>query len=105
MASLEVTEKAEDDVDEVLRYTRLRWGEAKYWEYSDLIEQAYQAIAADPGKGRLRAAVRPGVVGHPIEQPGRAARHIVFYTYDVTEDRVTVVRVLHDSMDFAQHLP
>jgi plasmid stabilization system protein ParE len=105
MASLEVTEKAEEDVADVLLYTLRRFGEAKYWEYSDLIEEAYQTITADPGRGRLRFSVRPRVLGHHIEQPGRNARHIVFYTYDATIDRVTVLRVLHDSMDFGQHLP
>lgn len=104
MASLEVTAKAEEDVAEVLLYTLRQWGEAKYWEYSELIEEAYQTIAADPGRGRSRYSVRPRVLGHHIEQPGRNARHIVFYTYDATTDRVTVVRVLHDSMDFGQNL-
>jgi len=105
MASLEVTQRAEDDVGDVLLYTLRRWGEAKYWEYSDLIEEAYVAITADPTQGRARAFVQPGILGHHIEQPGRAARHIVFYTYDETKDCVTVVRVLHDSMDFDRHLP
>lgn len=105
MASLEVTEKAEEDVADVLLYTLRRFGEAKYWEYSDLIEEAYFAITTDPRKGRPRSTVRPRVLGHHIEQPGKKARHVVFYTYDATKDRVTVVRVLHDSMDFGQHLP
>jgi toxin ParE1/3/4 len=105
MASLEVTHQAEADVGDVLLYTLRRWGEAKYWEYSDLIEDAYTAITADPTRGRPRSFVRPGILGHHIEQPGRSARHIVFYTYDVTKDRVTVLRVLHDSMDFDRQLP
>lgn len=58
MASLEVTEKAEEDADEVLQYTLLRWGEAKYWEYSDLIEEAYLTITTNPGKGRPRSRLR-----------------------------------------------
>lgn len=105
MASLEVTEKAEEDVADVLLHTLRRWGEAKYWEYSDLIEEAYLAITANPRTGRPRFAVRSGVLGHHIGQSGRNARHIVFYTYNADTDRVTVVRVLHDSMDFGQHLP
>jgi plasmid stabilization system protein ParE len=48
MASLEVTGKAEEDVADVLSFTLSRWGETKYWEYSDLIEEAYRAITAKP---------------------------------------------------------
>lgn len=95
---------AEEDVADVLSFTLRRWGETKYWEYSDLIEEAYLAITADPGIGRPRSTVRPSVLGHHIQQPGRNARHVVFYRYDATKDRVTVLRVLHDSMDFDQHL-
>lgn len=80
MASLEVTEKAEE-------------------------EEAYQSLIADPAVGRPRPRTRPGVLGHHIEQPGRKARHVVFYKYDPTTDYVTVLRVLHDSMDFGRHLP
>jgi toxin ParE1/3/4 len=105
MASFEVTEQAERDVSEILVYTLERWGEGKYTEYADLIEDAFVAVADDPARGRSRSAARPGVFGHHIKQLGHNARHVVFYRYDAIKDHVTVLRVLHDSMDFAQHLP
>ncbi len=105
MASLEVTKQAEADVEDVLLRTLGRWGASKYWDYSELIEEAYAAIAANPKSGRNCSGVRPGILRHHIKRPGRNARHVVFYVYDATSDRVTVVRVLHDSMDFNQHLP
>jgi len=40
MASFSVTEQAAADIDDILERTLERWGERKYWEYSDLIEQA-----------------------------------------------------------------
>ena len=105
MASFSVTEQAAADLDDILERTLQRWGERKYWEYFDLIEDALVAVVHDPARGRSRSAARPGVLGHHIKQPGRNARHIVFYTYDATKDHVTVLRVLHDSMDFERHLP
>ena len=106
MASFSVTEQAAADIDDILERTLERWGERKYWEYSDLIEQALVVVAQDPTRGRTpAAATQPGILGHHIKQPGRNARHIVFYNYDPTNDRVTVLRVLHDSMDFKRHLP
>ncbi len=105
MTSLEVTRKAEEDVADVLSYTRARWGEGKYWEYADLIEEAYLTITVDPARGEPRSNIANGVLCHHIRRPGRNARHVVFYAYDPAKDRVTVLRVLHDSMDFVRHLP
>lgn len=105
MASFAVTEQAQADVSETLARTLDRWGERKYWEYFDLIQEAFVAITEDPSRGRSRSDARPGVLGHHIRQRGRNARHLVFYTYDASADRVLVLRLLHDSMDFEQHLP
>jgi plasmid stabilization system protein ParE len=39
-----------------------------------------------------------------VRQPGRSARHVLFYRIGPT-GTVQVVRFLHDAMDFDQHLP
>lgn len=103
MAEVVLTRQADADIDEVLARTLRTWGEAQYWAYFDLIREALLAIAEDPSRGRPRLAVRPGVLGHHIKRPGHDARHIVFYVVDA--DTVTVLRLLHDSMDFERHLP
>lgn len=105
MAKLAVTEQAENDISDILLYTRARWGERQYWSYFELVEEALGVVAADPRIGRPRHAARPGVLGHHIKKVGREARHIVFYRFDESADTVTVLRVLHDSMDFDRHLP
>jgi plasmid stabilization system protein ParE len=51
MASFSVTEQAAADIDDILERTLERWGERKYWEYSDLIEQALVVVAQDPTRG------------------------------------------------------
>jgi len=71
--------------------------------YRDLIRDALKAIAADADCGKVRS-LRPGILSHHIKQPGRNARHIVFYRV-ATTGAVEIVRRLHDSMDFDQHLP
>ena len=105
MAALAVTEQAEEDVAGILRYTLERWGEQQYWEYAALIEEALVAVAQDPLRGRSRPETRAGMLAFHVKQPGRNARHVLFYAHDAVRDRVTVVRVLHDSMDFERHLP
>ena len=95
--------RARRDITDVLRYTRDRWGNAQAREYRDLINDALENIAADPSSGKKRASL-PGILSFHIKQPGRDARHVVFYR--VTDaGSVQVIRLLHDSMDFDQHLP
>jgi plasmid stabilization system protein ParE len=79
MARVVRSPRARHDITEVLRYTRNRWGKGQARDYRDLIAAALKAIAADPSCGKYRGT-RPGILGHHIQQPGRAARHIVFCT-------------------------
>jgi toxin ParE1/3/4 len=103
MARLVRSARARQDIVEVLRYTRDRWGEAQAREYRDLIKEGLNAIAADPECGKVRTA-RPGVLSYHIRQPGRAARHVLFYRLR-SSGVVEIIRLLHDSMDFDRHLP
>ena len=89
---------ARRDIVEVLRYTRDRWGKEQAREYRDLIREALNAIAAEPQLGRVRGT-RPGILSCHIKQPGRNARHVLFYRV-TSAGAVEVVRFLHDSMDF-----
>jgi toxin ParE1/3/4 len=40
-----------------------------------------------------------------ISQHGRPARHFILYIVNRTEDRIDVLRVLHDAMDIPRHWP
>ena len=104
MALVTRSPRAKQDIKEVLEYTREKWGNAKAWEYSELILEALEIIATDPNRERPKSAARAGVLGYHIKQPGRNARHIIFYRIDAN-GTVQVIRFLHDSMDFDQHLP
>lgn len=59
-------------------------------------------IAAEPQRGKVRGT-RPGILSYHIKQPGREARHILFYRASAAS-ALEIVRFLHDSMDFDQHL-
>jgi toxin ParE1/3/4 len=103
MARLFRSLRARQDIADVLRYTRDRWGKAQARQYRDLINAALNAVAADPGCGKARGT-RPGVLSHHIKQSGREARHVVFYRVR-DSGVVEIIRLLHDSMDFDRHLP
>ncbi|MEJ7730218.1 MAG: type II toxin-antitoxin system RelE/ParE family toxin [Polyangiaceae bacterium] len=103
MAQLIRSPRAKRDIVEVLEFTKERWGRAHALEYGELIRQALRAIADDPKRGKSRDDVLSGALAYHIKQRGRPARHIIFYRIG-SAGAVEVVRVLHDAMDFEQHL-
>ena len=93
---------ARRDIVDVLKHTRERWGRDQAREYRNLIREALNTIAAEPQRGRVRGT-RPEILSYHIKQPGRNARHIVFYRVSAA-GAFEIVRLLHDSMDFDEHL-
>jgi toxin ParE1/3/4 len=108
----EFTHKALEDVSSIQTWTQQRFGELTSQRYDDLLEQAIGDLLADPK--------RLGVIQHP-ELPGRLflyhlrfsrikskrgaiekPRH--FIAFQVNHQALTVLRVLHDSMDVTTHL-
>lgn len=104
MARVVRSPRAKQDITDVLLYTKARWGKGQARKYRDLIREALKAIAADPDCGTQRFTVRSDVWGYHIKQPGRPARHIVFYRI-ARSCTVEIIRFLHDSMDFDRNLP
>jgi toxin ParE1/3/4 len=94
--------QASRDIIDVLAYTKERWGVAQAREYRKLLKEAIEAIARDPGRGKPREDVRPGIRAFHIAQRGRPARHILFYRFG--SGTLEIVRFLHDAMDFERHL-
>jgi toxin ParE1/3/4 len=97
-----LSRRAARDVENILRYTGVKFGPRQARNYSDLIRDAAARVARDPfGLGtRSRDELRPGCrTFHVARVAGRssAARHVVFYRLAV--DEIVVLRVLHDSMN------
>jgi len=74
----------EADIERALRYTRRRFGHAKYLEYAALIEEALQALGANARSGKLRPLIHPDAWIYEIAQPGRKARHL--FLYEIVDD-------------------
>ena|SRR5271166_745444 len=115
MAGFRLTEPAERDIADLLDWSGEVFGLAARQRYEALVAAALRDIARDwqrvgsvrrddLGAGwriyhlrhsRQRARARRGLVKSP--------RHILVYRL-AANDVVTVLRVLHDSMDLARHL-
>jgi toxin ParE1/3/4 len=89
--------RAQLDLDDIWNSTEGRWGIDQAETYIRQIWQHIALIAAHPALGRSCDEVRVGYHKYP------AGSHLLFYR--ITGDGIDVVRILHERMDFAQHLP
>ena len=108
--------KARSDIESILAWTQETFGPVTLKRYAKLIETAIAEIAANPecaGSAArpelaencrtyhlLHARKKAGARGNRIRNP----RHFLLYRVTV-EGVVEIGRVLHDSMDFEQHVP
>lgn len=80
------TPKAEDDLEEIWRYTALTWSSHQADRYIDTLIQTIETLVAMPQLARERAEFSPPVHIHP------AAEHLIIYRID--DDRLSVIRIL-----------
>lgn len=103
---------ADADIDGILAWSSLRFGASARRRYRALIGQALADIAADPRRAGVRdcgeflVGMRSYHLRHSRsrsrEGAVRTPRHAIFFRL-LDPGTVQIVRVLHDSMDAAQH--
>ena len=82
--------RAQDDITEI-------WGyiaddrELQADAFGDRLDAKFQLLARQPGLGRVREELAPGLRSFPVE------RYVVFY--EPVLDGIAVVRVLHSARD------
>ena len=84
------------DVEDIWNYTAENWGEPQAELYIRQLQEAIEAVAADPRKARSCDDVRPGYRRYPV------GSHVLFIR--IVDGVVDVVRILHQRMDFMRHL-
>lgn len=86
----------------MLSYTLQEFGEAKYYEYRELIGLALETLAATPTAGKRRPETHPDAWTYHIARSGRKARHLLLYRI---RERIEIARFLHDAMDLSRQRP
>jgi toxin ParE1/3/4 len=97
---------AERDLFSILQWTGQIFGTKQALVYEETIAHAVTALAAGPKlpDSRTRDDISPGMWVLHIARRGRKGRHLLVY-YAVKDGEIIVVRILHDSMDLARHVP
>ena len=96
MAGYVLRPKAREDLERIGDYTLERWGDRQEEIYLGMLNQALLSLVDEPELGRPADAIAPGL------RKLRTGRHMVFYL--ISETNIDVIRILHQSMDYEQHL-
>lgn len=91
--SVRLTIDARQDLDDLLLYSLLTWGEVQMRAYEAAIERAFRNLARYPWLGRARDDIFPSCRSLPVEQ------HLIYYR--PTETEIIVARLLHGRQDAA----
>jgi len=96
MARYRLSPAAVVDLEAIWTYTSQKWGEDQADRYIDLLTHAFTELARSPATAPTCDHIRLGYRRRRVE------RHMIYFR--VTNDGITVVRILHDRMDAARHL-
>lgn len=92
---VDLSRKAQDDLDDIRTFSLERFGPERTIAYLDAVEATFRRIQDFPETGALDAALQ-GAVRSMICQ-----RHRIYYSLD--GDVVLIVRVLHQAMNVEQY--
>jgi toxin ParE1/3/4 len=97
---------AEKDFARILKYTRDTFGERQVDVYRVTLIDALVALNDGPDVqgSTARDEILPGLRTLHVARKGRRGRHFVMYRA-ADNQVIEVVRILHDAMDLARHVP
>ena len=96
MAEYLLSGKADEDLTEIYTFSYQHFGEARAAAYLMALEERFSILAKQPLLGRQIDQIRKGYFRYEQES------HSIFYRQ--TKTGVTIMRVLHQSMDPNRHL-
>ena len=91
MLTLNLTEKAEQDLNTIYAYSLKQWGQKQANNYFSQIEKTFYLLLDNPCLGKQRNDLKQGYRSVTIK------KHLIFYT--LTNNEINILRVLHARMD------
>jgi len=102
---VELTLDAERDFAEIVRWTRKTFGAWQAQTYKATLREALKALHSGPNITgvKRRDDLGPGIHTLHVARNGRKGRHFIVFRTGGGQT-IDVLRLLHDSMDLANHL-
>ena len=96
MANYKLSKAAEQDIENILDYSYLSFGEKVAENYFLDLKKCLQLLSENPLIGINNDSLRKGYFGHPHQS------HLIFYK--LKTNGIYIVRILHKIMDIKRHL-
>jgi toxin ParE1/3/4 len=97
MAKVILRQKAIDDLNDIWNYTFEKWSAKQADKYYSAIKLACNGIGKNPDVGKEYDGISENLLGL------KSGKHILFYKL-ITEERIEIVRILHERMDLKNRL-
>ena len=88
--NVELSDRANSDVADILQYTLMTWGEARWEAYASELDACFEQIGTYPEIGKPTDRLVNGRT-YPVRE------HRIYY--QIRDDVIFVARVLHQKMD------
>ena len=92
-----ISKQAEIDLENIWLYTFEEWSLEQADYYFDLIMDEIEYISKNPKSGKDYSNVRKGYFR------SRMKSHFIFYRINLKEEKVEIIRILHQQMDIESH--
>ena len=93
-----ISKQAEVDLENIWLYTFEEWSQEQADYYYDLIMDEIEYISENPKSGKDYNEIRKGYFR------SRVKSHFIFYKINLKEEKVVIIRVLHQQMDVDSHI-
>lgn len=103
--TVHVSDAAKADLKDIQRWTLMQFGERQARLYEQTLHLAIDALKAGSkiAGARARDDISRGLFTIHVARKGRRGRHMLIFKMR-RDGEWELVRVLHDSMDFARHI-
>ena len=102
--TVRLSDTAETDYDDILRWTARRFGRAQAASYGNLIAAVLARLERGPNIAAVQRRDEIGAGLHTLHV-GRRGRHIILFRIGSEPERtIDVLRILHEAMDLARHV-
>ena len=93
-----ISKQAEIDLENIWLYTFEEWSQVQADYYYDLIIDEIEYISENPKSGKDYNEVRKGYFR------SRVKSHFIFYKINLKEEKIEIIRILHQQMDVDSHI-
>ena len=93
-----ISKEAEIDLEKIWLYTFEEWSLEQADYYMDLILDEIEYLVINPKSGKDYNEIRKGYFR------SRVKSHFIFYRINLKEERIEIIRILHERMDIENQL-